>query len=146
MGFLPAEDPSLVIVVVVDEPRGVHYGGVVAAPIFKGIAEQTLPILGIRRIAPAVPYESPQEKPDMTPWLMAQKPKREENPPGAGFQNKRIMPDVRGMSMRKVIEVMKEQEIPVVLMGSGKAVIQSPLPGTALSQKTRCQIQFHPVL
>ena len=150
MGFLPAEDPSLVILVVVDEPKGSHYGGVVAAPIFKAIAEQSLSILGIRRPAPVVPSEQPYEplyeKPDMAPLIMAQKTGEEEKASPADLQTKRIMPDIRGMSMRKVLEVIKGYEIPVVFLGSGKAVAQSPLPGTILNQKTRCQVQFQPVL
>ncbi len=146
MGFVPVESPALVILVVIDEPRGVHYGGVVAAPIFKGIAEHSLSIIGIRRTAPVVPQPSPPEKPDMTPWIIAQKAKEAENVSSAELQDKRIMPDVRGMSMRKVIKLMKGYEVPVDLVGSGKAVSQSPLPGTALSQKTRCQVQFQPIL
>jgi cell division protein FtsI/penicillin-binding protein 2 len=49
-GFFPAESPSLVITVVVDEPRfnGVGYGGSVAAPAFKNIAEACIAYLGIR--------------------------------------------------------------------------------------------------
>jgi len=45
IGYLPADDPQIVLMVVVDEPKGSHYGGVVAAPTFKSIAEQTLLIL-----------------------------------------------------------------------------------------------------
>ena len=45
IGYLPAEDPEIVLMVVVDEPHGSHYGGIVAAPTFKAIAEQTLLIL-----------------------------------------------------------------------------------------------------
>ncbi len=150
MGFLPAEAPSLVIVVVVDEPKGSHYGGVVAAPIFKGIAEQSLSILGIRRVTPAVPQGQPSEpfyrKPDMAPLLMAQNTGAAEKAGSEDLQNKRIMPDIRGMSMRKVLEVLRGYEIPVVLTGSGKAVAQTPLPGAVLGQRTRCQIQFQPVL
>jgi cell division protein FtsI (penicillin-binding protein 3) len=146
MGFVPVESPALVILVVVDEPKGVHYGGVVSAPIFKGIAENTLSIIGIRRPAQIGPHPTPQEKPDMTPWIMVQKAKEEERALAADLKNKRIMPDVRGMSMRKVVELLKEYEMPVDLLGSGKAVSQHPLPGTVLSQKTRCQIQFQPVL
>jgi cell division protein FtsI (penicillin-binding protein 3) len=146
MGFVPTEDPSVVILVVVDEPKGAYYGGAVAAPIFKAIAEQTLSILGVRRITPVVPFVPPQEKPDLTPWLIAQKAKEEENIRSMDFQNKRIMPDVRGLSMRKVLEVLKEYEIQVVLSGSGKAVAQRPLPGTVLNQKIRCQVQFQPIL
>lgn len=146
MGFVPATAPALVILVVVDEPKGSHYGGVVAAPIFKGIAEQSLSIMGIKRMAPVVPVPSLQEKPDMTPWLMAQKTKEEETLLSSGQKNIQIMPDVRGLSMRKVLEVLKPYDVSIHIIGSGKAVVQKPLPGTALNQKTRCQIQFHPVL
>ena len=41
-GFLPAEDPRIVGVVVVDRPRGVGYGGQVAAPAFRRILAGTL--------------------------------------------------------------------------------------------------------
>lgn len=47
VGFLPAEDPKVSIIVVVDEPQGAIYGGSVAAPIFKDIAEQILTHLKI---------------------------------------------------------------------------------------------------
>lgn len=40
VGFLPAEEPRLVGVVVVDEPRGVHWGGEVAAPAFGRIMKR----------------------------------------------------------------------------------------------------------
>ncbi len=46
-GIVPADNPRVVIVVMVDEPHGVHYGGVVAAPAFKEIAEATLRYLGV---------------------------------------------------------------------------------------------------
>ena len=48
-GFLPADDPRLVIVVVIDEPREHHYGGVVAAPVFQRIAEASLDYLHVHR-------------------------------------------------------------------------------------------------
>ena len=49
-GFFPAQRPRLVITVVVDTPRmkGVGYGGIVAAPAFKNIAEQSANYLGIQ--------------------------------------------------------------------------------------------------
>jgi len=42
VGFLPAEDPELGIIVVVDNPQPLHTGGRVAAPVFKEIAEQVM--------------------------------------------------------------------------------------------------------
>ena len=47
VGVVPAEDPRLVIMVIVDEPQGGHLGGAVAAPIFKEIAEQALRYLHV---------------------------------------------------------------------------------------------------
>ncbi len=46
-GYVPAEDPRLTIVAIVDEPQGDAWGGVVAAPVFRRIAEQALPYLGV---------------------------------------------------------------------------------------------------
>lgn len=47
VGYLPATDPKLCIAVFVDEPKGAYYGGVVAAPVFARVAEQTLKYLDI---------------------------------------------------------------------------------------------------
>ena len=46
-GFIPADRPRLVITVVVHEPHGASYGGVVAAPVFRNIAARALPYLGV---------------------------------------------------------------------------------------------------
>ncbi len=46
IGFGPAEDPQLVMVVVLDDPKPLYYGGVVAAPIFKEVMESALLALG----------------------------------------------------------------------------------------------------
>ena len=53
-GFLPAENPRLVITVVVDDPQlsGIGYGGVVAAPAFRNIARKCINYLGIRPTQP----------------------------------------------------------------------------------------------
>jgi len=49
VGFVPADNPILAIIVIVYEPKGQIYGGVVAAPVFKDIAEQALSYLDIPR-------------------------------------------------------------------------------------------------
>ncbi len=51
-GYVPAEDPRLTIVVIIDEPQGDTWGGVVAAPVFRRIAEQALPYLGVSSQGP----------------------------------------------------------------------------------------------
>ncbi|MDI6775107.1 MAG: penicillin-binding protein 2 [Verrucomicrobiota bacterium] len=47
VGLLPADDPEIVIAVVVDSPRKAHYGGIVAAPVFGSIAAQAVRYLEI---------------------------------------------------------------------------------------------------
>lgn len=42
IGFVPAESPELVVLVAIDEPEGIQYGGIVAAPAFRAIAETSL--------------------------------------------------------------------------------------------------------
>ncbi len=46
-GFVPATAPRLMILVMVDRPEGVIYGGSVAAPVFKAVAEQSLAYLQV---------------------------------------------------------------------------------------------------
>jgi cell division protein FtsI (penicillin-binding protein 3) len=46
-GFVPAENPEIVVLVVIDEPHKHHYGGVVAAPIFRRIVRETFRYLKI---------------------------------------------------------------------------------------------------
>jgi cell division protein FtsI (penicillin-binding protein 3) len=47
VGFVPAENPRISILVVVDEPQKNHYGGVVAAPVFRKVAHKALNHLGV---------------------------------------------------------------------------------------------------
>lgn len=56
VGFAPVENPAVVIIVVIDEPAGSYYGGTVAAPVFRQIAESVLPYLDI---APDTEFKTP---------------------------------------------------------------------------------------
>lgn len=42
LGLVPASDPKLLILVILDEPRGVYFGGTIAAPVFRQVASQAL--------------------------------------------------------------------------------------------------------
>ncbi|MBW2711500.1 MAG: penicillin-binding protein 2 [Deltaproteobacteria bacterium] len=47
VGFVPSEHPKIAILVVIDEPKRQHYGGVIAAPGFRNIAQKTLAYMNI---------------------------------------------------------------------------------------------------
>ena len=47
VGFMPVEEPRLAIVTVIDEPKGSHYGGVIAAPVVREVGRSALQYLNI---------------------------------------------------------------------------------------------------
>ena len=57
IGFFPADNPEVCISIVLDEPKGGHYGGEVAAPIFRQVAEGVANYLHVR---PDVPNSLPE--------------------------------------------------------------------------------------
>ncbi len=69
IGFAPLDDPELGVVVVFDEPQGAHYGGTVAGPVFKGIADRTLQAMGLPPMpeALAATDDATDEGPDEGP-------------------------------------------------------------------------------
>ena len=49
VGFAPAEDPQVLGMVIIHDPRGVYYGGTIAAPVLREIFDNVLPYLGIEK-------------------------------------------------------------------------------------------------
>ncbi|MDD2309732.1 MAG: penicillin-binding transpeptidase domain-containing protein, partial [Desulfuromonadaceae bacterium] len=143
VGFVPADKPKLTIAVIIDEPQGVKYGGVVAAPAFRGIAQNTLAYL---KIPPNVPIPATSKTADAkSPPTSAVDALSygdgdvEEIPTGD-----EIMPNFRGMSMRRVLQVMEKRGINIRLIGSGKAAEQSPPYGHKIRGTDAVWIKFTP--
>jgi cell division protein FtsI (penicillin-binding protein 3) len=144
IGFAPADAPQLVIAAIIDEPRGISYGGVVAAPVFKAIGEQILPYMGVypkgvTYLAQASPRPSPPapvynaEEGVTPPARNAGKEVPEE--PG-------MMPDFSGKTLRQVVQTAQKLELDLQLVGSGKAVAQIPEPGQVLQGEIRGMVRF----
>lgn len=141
VGFVPADKPKLTIAVIIDEPQGVKYGGVVAAPAFRAIAQNSLAYL---KIQPSLPITA------------AAKPIAAKASPAETIQSisdgdtpditaeGEIMPNFRGMSMRRVLQVMEKRGINIKLLGSGRAAEQSPSPGNKIRGEGEVWIKFVP--
>ncbi len=129
VGYLPAEDPHLVIAVVVDEPKGNHFGGVVAAPVFRAIAEASLDYLHIERIPPS---DSPM-------LIEASVPVR-ARPKPVPFDG--TMPDLHGLSLRSAMRAMDGCDCAVQVEGAGYVVAQEPPPGDAVMQPTEVLLRL----
>jgi|YelNatPaOPRAMG01_1025707.scaffolds.fasta_scaffold00319_31 cell division protein FtsI (penicillin-binding protein 3) len=160
MGLIPAENPALAITVIVEESKGAIYGGVVAAPIFKEVAAQALRVLGIypqpdktdsvlAKNKPAVPQHPAAPEPpvipvntaDLTGFLELSKLSRQPETPAKPLK---VMPDLKGMTMRHAMRLMSAAGIRCHAQGSGLAVSQTPQPGTPLEPGTDCVVQFEP--
>ncbi|MFA9463860.1 MAG: peptidoglycan D,D-transpeptidase FtsI family protein [Velocimicrobium sp.] len=48
IGFAPAQDPTLMALILIDEPQGIYYGGTIAAPVIGELFENILPYVGIQ--------------------------------------------------------------------------------------------------
>ena len=67
IGFFPADDPEICISVTMDEPQHGYYGGQIAAPIFRQIAEGAAKYLAIRPENPETPMPDKVSAPDKSP-------------------------------------------------------------------------------
>jgi cell division protein FtsI (penicillin-binding protein 3) len=147
IGFAPAGNPQVAIAVVIDEPEGVRYGGVVAAPAFRAVAEQILPYLGA--YPQGTTYLVAESKEKTAPVFQS-----ESRPPVAGPQSAGadsvdapgVMPDFSGKSIRQVVQTAQRLGLELKFVGSGKAVAQNPPPGQILQGEIRGTVRFQPSL
>ena len=55
LGFAPAEDPKVLALCIIHNPKGMYYGGIIAAPVVRSIFENVLPYLGIEKTVTETP-------------------------------------------------------------------------------------------
>ncbi len=134
IGFLPLNDPKLLILVVIDEPRGQVYGGVVAAPAFNQIAVKTAYYLGIQPTEAASLVAARPSGPSP--------PSRVTRVSTVRSAGTMVMPDLSGLSMGRVVDIMGGYSVKLTLAGSGVARAQTPDPGAVLVPGTECSVTF----
>lgn len=139
MGFAPADEPKIALLVIIDEPQGGHYGGVVAAPIFKAIMEKALSCLHVvpkgTMIVKNKLDSAPRKNTSGTqPLIDGIKVGR-----GAGAI---VMPDLSGLSMRNALSRMEGRGLIIKVSGNGKVVEQAPRPGTVIERGDICYLKF----
>jgi cell division protein FtsI (penicillin-binding protein 3) len=139
MGFVPSEEPQLALLVVVDEPQGGNYGGVVAAPIFKAIMEKVLPYLhvvpkGTMIVKNGLDSAPRKEASEAQPLIDGIKV-------GKGAETA-VMPDLKGLSMRNALSRIEGRGLIIKVSGNGKVVEQTPQPGTVIEKGDICFLKF----
>ncbi len=169
-GFAPINNPAVSILVSLDSPIGLHEGGMVAAPVFKRIAEQVLPYLDVPRDVPvasrlvqasynnrkasdrmALEDFTPTDfsgQPDQPPAESSvANPKEERSQPPAvtvavDEGGDLQVPDFSGKTMRDATEACLRLGLEPVLVGSGLATNQTPVAGARVRRGAKITVQF----
>jgi cell division protein FtsI (penicillin-binding protein 3) len=155
VGFAPVKNPSVVILVVIDEPKGAYYGGEVAAPVFRDIAERVLPVLGI---APDLQFNSVDQfiarsndissenwnnRKKLLPTVVQSSTKAEEIVYAASNGKALIMPDLKGKSVRDVANICAQLGLQLKANGDGQAMSQMPTAGASVKAGQIVQVKFN---
>lgn len=117
VGFAPADDPKVVIYVAIDDPQGIQFGGLVAAPVVRNVMADTLQYLNIE----------PRKNQLNKDYRYGETPVIE-------------VPDMRGMTVQDIYEDMNTNFM-LAKSGTGNVVIsQAPKPGTRVEKGSTIRI------
>ena len=138
-GVAPADDPRIVIVVMVDTPsEGSRYGGTVAGPAFSLIGQRTLRYLGVPQDAPVEEEPDSSPVPDAEPLIEAPVVAELSWTPEGALR----VPDLAGLSMRDALVTLQGSGLELSVQGSGLLVDQRPSAGSALHSGQRIELVF----
>lgn len=116
IGFAPADDPKIVVYIAVDNPQGIQFGGVVAAPIVGNIIGDSLRHMGVPKRKDQIP---PKNTPLTTPIVET--------------------PDLIGQELDKIRNSLFD--FPLKTVGEGDVVIdQIPAPGERVKKGSSIQL------
>jgi cell division protein FtsI (penicillin-binding protein 3) len=156
VGFVPAKNPRLVIAVVLDEPMVGRYGGDLAGPVFRRVAEASLRYLGVSpaRSAPKLKDVTRSGDPaDMTLAALKQEAQESEEatplpPPaptvGPPPPNAVLVPDASGLGARDAVRAVGSAGLVPLIEGTGRFVRQMPPAGEAVPKGTSVRLVFEP--
>ena len=120
MAFAPAENPQVIALVLIDEPKGAYYGGQVAGPVMQELLANTLPYLNIVPIF----NEVEQQMEGIIPVEV---------------------PDLRGKTKEEVEEILKDLSIGFNITGEGNIITeQFPMPGDKINQGQNIILRVQP--
>jgi cell division protein FtsI (penicillin-binding protein 3) len=128
VGFVPANDPQITILVVIDTPRTSIYGGTVAAPVFRAIAEGALQYLGTAPDASQSPTVTVRAGAgDLSPLRRVSTSAVE--PVLIRTGGAAVMPDLRGLSAREALRIVAAAGMSAQISGTGFVARQHPEAG-----------------
>ena len=151
VGFFPADNPRYIALIVVKSPKIGKYGGRVAAPIFKNIAERI-----VDSDKNIIPLEKNEKNIDDSKYARNEETNRDiftisDLPDQNAVSNneKQItsseygtsMPNLYNLTKRDAIKALNDLGVKYKIIGSGNVIWQSVVPGSGLKKNIECEIQ-----
>ena len=156
VGFVPADDPRLTMIVLLDEPKNEKWGSEAAAPMFAAIGREALRYLNVPpRDSSPVPIVrgeivaaasagpragGPAEQPGAPALAVGLAPE----PPAPVGDAQTVMPRLAGLSLRQAMEALAPFDVRLEITGRGVVTGQTPLPGAPLAAGAMCRLQLAP--
>jgi cell division protein FtsI (penicillin-binding protein 3) len=143
VGFLPADDPRLVILVVLYDVAHGHFGGLTAAPVFSEIASGALSDLNVASntphydtasLLPAVPTaggDSREASIDQSPDAPPGSELSGDDATAAALTGDDRIPDFSGLSLRRAFALAARRHLNLEVEGDGYVIAQRPAPDAA---------------
>jgi cell division protein FtsI (penicillin-binding protein 3) len=157
VGFVPVEKPRIVVAVVLDEPTIGHYGGDLAGPIFRRVAEASLRYLGVTPSASSAKITAVKREGDPADatFAMMKQPTQPAAPPTpfpsatattapAAPPGTVRVPDASGLAAHDVVASLTKAGLVPQLEGWGRAVRQNPAPGAAAPKGSPVRVVLEP--
>lgn len=154
VGFVPADRPRIVVAVVLDEPTIGHYGGDLAGPVFRRVAEASLRYLGVTPSASSAKIADVKREGDPAdatlammrpPTQPALPPTQSSAAPGTPAPPGTVrVPDASGLAGHDVVTALTRAGLVPQIEGWGRVVRQNPLPGTAAPKGSAVRVVLEP--
>ena len=150
IGFFPADSPQLVCLVIVNSPQTEKYGGKVAAPIFKKIAERIINT-DLKNFQQREKYNESKTADEHILKTFSNNDNKNKtsnasyvqgnNELKKNFENN-LMPDLKGRTVREALISLNLLGLKYDIRGSGIVVSQSINPGIRVKQNQVCRLNF----
>ena len=150
IGFFPADSPQLVCLVIVNSPQTEKYGGKVAAPIFKKIAERIINT-DLKNFQQREKYNESKTVDEHILKTFSNNDNKNKtsnasyvqgnNELKKNFENN-LMPDLKGRTVREALISLNLLGLKYDIRGSGIVVSQSINPGIRVKQNQVCRLNF----